>query len=99
MLFFIVVVIFGNFILLKLFIAILLYNFGESTIEAQRKIDEQKKRAGFINLLDTLKKQLQGSTDAEAMVTNQEEKQKSRRIKPLIEFHGIHTNSDAACFF
>lgn len=39
-LFFCFVIIIGNFILLKLFIAILLYNFGQSSIEAKRKIDE-----------------------------------------------------------
>lgn len=35
--FFIFVVIFGNYILLKLFIAILIYNFADATIKYEKK--------------------------------------------------------------
>lgn len=43
--FFVVVVLAGNFILLKLFIAILIYNFGQSAIEAEKKLEEKAKKA------------------------------------------------------
>lgn len=43
-LFFIAVVIFGNYVLLKLFIAILIYNFSEATIKYKKKQEIEKSK-------------------------------------------------------
>ena len=53
--YFTIVLILGNLILLKLFVAILIYNFGQSAIEAEKRLEEKTMKTTIQLLMDKMK--------------------------------------------
>ena len=47
LIFFSTTLIIGNFVLLKLFIAILIYNFGQKAIETEKKMQDKVRKLTF----------------------------------------------------
>ncbi|CAD8082647.1 unnamed protein product [Paramecium primaurelia] len=104
LIFFISVVIMGNLILLKLFIAILIYNFGQKSIETEKKLQDKMRKLNFQQLVEQFRSSIK-VFDPEEKIKHKSPKpeevhpEHQKKLKINQNYIGQHQNSDVACFF